>query len=66
MTTADDRCGWDTGTAWTGPARCGKPAKAATNNPGTDNGKVCGIHARKAKTCGAPVTQPDYYTVTPL
>ena len=59
------RCGWDTGTARTGPARCGKPAKFTTNNPATNHGHVCGIHARKAKTFGASVMQADY-TVTPL
>jgi hypothetical protein len=52
--TTTDRCGWDTGTVWTGPSRCGKPAKATTDNPATNNRLVCGIHARKALRFGAP------------
>lgn len=56
MTTDLTRCGWATGTVWTGPGRCGKPAKATTDSPATDNGQVCGIHARKAKGLGAVTT----------
>lgn len=65
MADAAGRCGWNTGTASRGPSRCGKPAKATTDHPTTDNGHVCGIHARKAeRNWMAPpgVT----YTVTPL
>lgn len=42
-------CGWNTGTAMSGPSRCGKPSKASTNHPSTNNGRVCGIHARSAR-----------------
>lgn len=50
-------CGWKTGTAMSGPATCGKPAKAETNSPSTSNGLVCGVHARSARTqSGVTVT----------
>ncbi len=66
MTVATDRCcGWNTGTVWTGPARCGKRAKATTDHPSTDNTFVCGIHARTA-TNGRFGQIGVAYTVTPL
>jgi hypothetical protein len=59
------KCGWNTGTARTGPGRCGKTSKATTDHPTTDNGEVCGIHSRKVVSGRyAPVTAN--YTVTPL
>jgi hypothetical protein len=63
--TNDLRCGWNTGTARGGPSRCDKPAKARTNHPATNNGVVCGIHARAA---GSDRFRPIgvEYTVTAL
>lgn len=52
-------CGWPTGTAFTGPARCGKPAKQPT--PGLALGdikvpEVCGIHLRRAANASYDVS----------
>jgi hypothetical protein len=48
-------CGWRTGTAFSGPRTCGKPAKAESRSPSTTNGLVCGVHARSARTWGCEV-----------
>lgn len=61
----DPRCGWNTGTASRGPSRCGKPAKATTDCPTTNNGYVCGVHARTARN-GRFNPVGVTYTVTPL
>lgn len=45
-----DLCGWNTGTARSGPSRCGALSKASTNHPYTDNGRVCGKHIRSARS----------------
>lgn len=61
-------CGWDTGTVYTGPRICGKPAKyTATERGGrlvvpTTNGKACGVHARSARGHGfvvEPITEEN-------
>ncbi|HEY6115922.1 MAG TPA: hypothetical protein VI172_08190 [Candidatus Dormibacteraeota bacterium] len=64
MTDNKPRCGWDTGTVYTGPARCEKPAKYSTDNPSTNNKLVCGIHARPAVRRYDQAG--DFYTVNPL
>ncbi len=58
-------CGWSTGTVYTGPQICGKPAKfTATTGTGAGfiseivNRRVCGVHARTARNRG--------YTVEPI
>ncbi len=54
-------CGWITGTVYTGPQICDKPAKSTVfeRGPGdflpTVNGKVCGTHARSARGRGFAV-----------
>ena len=50
MTTPTGFCGWNTGRAQSGPARCGKPRKGRTNHPATDNGEACGTHLRAARS----------------
>ncbi|MFB6392669.1 hypothetical protein [Polymorphospora lycopeni] len=50
--TPADRCGWSTGTVYTGTRRCGKTSKARTNHPSTDNGRVCGNHIRSVRSRG--------------
>lgn len=50
-------CGWITGTVYTGPRICDKPAKHTLTHTGsrqlpTVNGKVCGVHARSANGLG--------------
>lgn len=62
---AEKRCGWNTGTGTRGPSRCGNPAKAHTDCPSTNNGLVCGIHARVVRS---PRRWPPFvtYTLTPL
>lgn len=58
-------CGWNTGTAFTGPSRCGKPAKSRTDHPGTNNHLVCGTHARAAGNRNRwPISVT--YTVEPI
>lgn len=64
MTATTDRCGWDTGTVYTGPARCGKAAKYRTDCPSTNNKLVCGIHARSALR--RYDEGGDFYAVTSL
>jgi hypothetical protein len=52
------RCQWPTGTVYSGPQTCGRPAKAiATSTPyGTGTVRVCGIHAATARRRHYPVT----------
>lgn len=54
-------CRWPTGTVYTGPRTCGKPAKAQTREPGTVDKliPVCGIHARTARHWGDDVVPLD-------
>lgn len=55
--TTTETCGWDTGTVYTGPVICGKPAKfvALDGDFGTRR-LVCGVHARSARRFGDTVT----------
>lgn len=53
------KCGWPTGTAFTGPRRCGKPVKQSTPNLMIGDirvPEVCGIHYLRAKHAGHNVT----------
>lgn len=42
------RCDWQTGTAFTGPRTCGRPAKWTVDENGQRARIVCGIHKRSA------------------
>lgn len=55
--TAPLMCEWPTGTVYTGPRTCGKPAKHRAEKTGEAR-LVCGIHARTARNWS--------YTVEPL
>jgi hypothetical protein len=41
-------CDYDTGTAASGPAKCGKPPKYVWADPNDGDRLVCGTHARSA------------------
>jgi hypothetical protein len=49
-TSAVATCDYDTGTAGSGPSKCGKPAKYIWRDPdsGWKDRPVCGTHARSA------------------
>jgi hypothetical protein len=57
-----DTCRWDTGAVYTGPATCGRPAKATAVDrlraaPDAKPFPVCGIHARTARSRGYTVEE---------
>lgn len=57
-----ETCQWEIGTVWTGPKKCGKPAKSTVAEARPywmkDVNYVCGIHRRKAERVGVSVTTP--------
>jgi len=42
-------CGYDTGTASSGPLKCGKPARFLWDDPNDGERLVCGTHARSVR-----------------
>ncbi len=58
--TTTKTCDWDTGTVYTGPRICGKPAKFNAVDDSFDERRlVCGVHVRSARKLNYVVSPID-------